>query len=146
MAGSVSAAITATRFELSISGQPVGVFAELKGLTSAIELPDVILTTARGTIDVTGTSTRQLPPIVVLRRRLTPSIEMAAWHELAVVGDMAAARKAVTLTMFSAKGDPVVRYHMTDAWPHKIEIGALDSGILMETVTMTCKLLQRISV
>ena len=146
MAGSVSAAITATRFELSISGQPVGVFAELKGLTSAIELPDVLLTTARGTIDVTGTSTRQLPPTVVLRRRLTPSIEMAAWHELAIVGDMAAARRAVTLTMFSARGDPVVRYHMTDAWPHKIEIGALDSGILMETVTMTCKLLQRISV
>jgi len=146
MAGAVSAAITATRFELSISGQPVGLFAELKGVTSEIELPDVILTSARGTIDVTGTSTRQLPPTVVLRRRLTPSIEMAAWHELAILGDMAAARKAVTLTMFSAKGDPVARYHLTDAWPHKIEIGALDSGILMETVTMTCKLMQRVSV
>lgn len=145
MAGAVSAAITATRFELSIDGRPAGSFAELKGVTSEIELPDAILSSARGTIDITGTS-RQLPPTVVLRRRLTPSIEMAAWHELVVLGDMAAARKPVTLTMFSAKGEPVARYHLTDAWPHKIEITALDSGILMETVTMTCKLLQRVSV
>jgi phage tail-like protein len=146
MAGAVSAAITATRFELSVDGQPLGLFAELKGLTSAIELPEVILTSARGTIDVTATSTRQLPPTVVLRRRLTPSVEMAAWHELAILGNMAAARKSVTLTMYGAKGDAVARFQLSDAWPHKIEITALDSGILMETVTMTCKLLQRVSV
>ena len=74
---------------------------------------------------------------------------MAAWHELVILGDVAAARKSCSLTMFNTKGDPVARYHLTDAWPAKVEIGALKAGaseVLMETVTMTCEFIQRISV
>ncbi len=145
MAGGVRAALTATSFELAISDQPMAVFSELRGITSAVELPDFILSPASGTMAVTGTS-RQRPPSVVLRRRLTPSIELAAWHELVILGDVAAASRPCTLTMRNAKGETVARYALTDAWPCTIEVGALDSGILMETVTMTCRFLQRISV
>ena len=40
-------------------------------------------------------------------------------------------------------------YHLTDACPSKIEIGALKAGapeVLMETVTMTCEFIQRVSI
>jgi hypothetical protein len=51
--------------------------------------------------------------------------------------------------MFNTKGDPVARYHLTDAWPQKVEITTLTSGaaeVLTETVTLTCDFLQRVSV
>jgi len=143
MAGVVSAALSATRFELAISGQQVVLFAELKGITSALELPAFISAPSEMRFDVaTGW---QLPPTVVLKRRLTPGLELATWHELAI-RDLAAARKSCTLTMIGAKGDAVARYLMTEAWPSMIEIGALDSGILTETATLTCRQLQRVSV
>ena len=46
---------------------------------------------------------------------------MAAWHELALLGDVAAAKKNV-LVAYNAAGEPVARYHLTDAWPAKLEI------------------------
>ena len=144
MAGAVSAALTATRIELSINGQPLAVFAELKGITSALELPAFIPAPSETRFELT--TGRQLPPCITLKRRLTPSIELAAWHELAILGAPGAARRSCALTMHNAKGEAVARYNLTDAWPSKIEIGALDSGILTETVTLTCKLLQRVSV
>jgi len=41
---------------------------------------------------------------------MTRNIEMAAWHELVLLGDITAARKSCSLTMFDTKGDPVARY------------------------------------
>ena len=66
-----------------------------------------------------------------------------------ILGDVAAARKNVTLTMYDATGDPVVRYHLTNAWPAKLEIGALKAdaaSVLLETVTLVCEFIQRVSV
>ncbi len=86
---------------------------------------------------------------MTLKRGMTKNIEMAAWHELVVLGDVAAARKSCSLTMFNTKGEPVARYHLTEAWPAKIEIGALKAGaseVLMETVTIVCEHIQRVSV
>jgi phage tail-like protein len=74
---------------------------------------------------------------------------MAAWHELVVLGDVAAARKSCSLTMFNTKGEGVAKYRLDAAWPAKIEIGALKAGaseVLMETVTIVCEFIQRVSV
>ena len=56
-----------------------------------------------------------------------------------ILGDVAAARKNVTLTMYNAAGEPVARYHLTNAWPAKLEINGLKAGagsVLLETVTL----------
>ena len=123
--------LTAARFELTVDGHSLAVFSELAGISSAATLPS-------------GKSMQ-----VVLRRPMTRNIEMAAWHELVILGDVAAARKSASLTIYSSDGTPVARYHLTDAWPSKIEIGTLKAGsseVLMETVTMTCEFIQRVSV
>ena len=86
---------------------------------------------------------------MTLKRGMNKNIELAAWHELVVLGDVAAARKSCSLTMYNTKGEPVAKYHLTDAWPSKIEIGALKAGaseVLMETVTIVCERIQRMSV
>lgn len=141
----VGNALTADRFEITIDGQALAVFSELEGITTAID----VASTTSGTDD---DETHYLPgrpvaPAVVLKRRLTKSLELAAWHELVALGDVAAARRSCTLTMYDAQGARVARYHLTDAWPQKIEILAGEgSGILTETVTLACDFLQRVSV
>jgi phage tail-like protein len=127
-------ALIPVRFELTIDGHSLAVFSELVSIASVVEVADAV-------------PGRRVPPTVTLKRGMTRNIEMAAWHELVILGDVAAARKSCSLTMFNAKGDPVARYHLTDAWPQKVEVGmAVSSGVLMETVTMTCDFIQRVSV
>lgn len=134
-------ALTAARFSLTIDGTEIASFAELQGIASSVDLipsdDDPLL--GRG---------KSLT--VVLRRPLNRDISMAAWHELVLLGDVAAARKSCSLVMFDAENRPVARYHLENAWPSKIEVGSLKAGtsgvVLMETVTMTCEFIQRVSV
>ena len=138
--------LTATRFELAIKGHSLGVFSDLETIASEVDVVEHTSGTETAPSRLPG---RQLPPVVRLRRGLTRNIEMAAWHELVVLGDVAAARKSCSLTMFDAAGEPIARYHLTNAWPRKVEITELEAGgaaILLETVTLTCDFLQRVSV
>jgi phage tail-like protein len=139
-------ALIPVRFELTIDGHSLAVFSELVGIASAVEVVEAIAASPTETI-LKKLPGKRIPPTVTLKRGMTRNIEMAAWHELVILGDIAAARKSCSLTMYNAKGDPIARYHLTDAWPQKIEIGMAErSGVLMETVTMTCDFIQRVSV
>jgi phage tail-like protein len=139
--------LTAARFELTIDGHSLAVFSELVGISSSVDIEHVRVDTnpKRKLKKLPG---KRTPPTVTLKRGMTRNIELAAWHELVILGDVAA-RKNVTLTMYDVTGDPVVRYHLTNAWPSKLEIGALKAGassILMETVTLVAEFMQRVSV
>jgi phage tail-like protein len=140
-------ALTAARFELTVDGHSLAVFSELVGISSAVDIEDVRLDTNRKH-KLKKLPGKRTPPTVTLKRGMTRNIELAAWHELVILGDVAA-RKNVTLTMYDVTGDPVVRYHLTNAWPSKLEIGALKAGassVLMETVTLVAEFIQRVSV
>ena len=139
--------LTAARFELTIDGHSLAVFSELVVISSAVDIEDVRLGTNRKH-KLKKLPGKRTPPTVTLKRGMTKNIELAAWHELVVRGDVAA-RKNVTLTMYDVTGDPVVRYHLTNAWPSKLEIGALKAGAssaLTETVTLVAEFIQRVSV
>jgi phage tail-like protein len=141
-------ALTAARFELSIDGHAMAKFSELAGISSAVDVVDFIESTDKE-VALKKLPGKRTPPTVTLKRGMTKNLEMAAWHELVIMGDVAAARKSCSLAMFNTKGDPVARYHLTDAWPAKIEIGALKAGaseVLTETVTIVCEFIQRVSV
>jgi phage tail-like protein len=139
--------LTAARFELTIDGHSLAVFSELVGISSSVDIEHVRVDTnpKRKLKKLPG---KRTPPTVTLKRGMTRNIELAAWHELVILGDVAA-RKNVTLTMYDVTGDPVVRYHLTNAWPSKLEIGALKAGassVLTETVTLVAEFIQRVSV
>ena len=53
---------------------------------------------------------------------------MAAWHELVILGDVAAARKNATIVMYDRYGGRVKTYHLVNAWPSKISIGGTRGG------------------
>jgi len=139
--------LTAARFELTIDGHSLAVFSELVGISSSVDIEHIRLDTNRKH-KLKKLPGKRTPPTVTLKRGMTRNIELAAWHELVILGDVAA-RKNVTLTMYDVTGDPVVRYHLTNAWPSKLEIGALKAGassVLLETVTLVAEFIQRVSV
>ena len=79
-------------------------------------------------------------------RGVTRNIELAAWHELVRLGDMAAAEKSFSLTMYDVTGDPVLRWHATDGFPTELTVYFDKQGYGREIVTFTAEFIQRVSV
>src|SRR4051794_25791917 len=140
-------ALTAARFSITIDGYEIAQFSELSGITTEVEAVKFMESSDKEVI------TKQLPgqykpATVVLKRGKNNSMELWAWHEAVLQGDIVAARKSASLVMYNYDGKPVARYHLEHAWPSKLEIGALKAGaseVLMETVTIVCERIQRVA-
>lgn len=142
-----SDAITAARFSVTIDGYEIASFAELAGIITEVEPVDFLESTDQEVVFKKLPGTRK-PPTIILKRGMNAGMELWAWHEAVMNGDIVAARKSASLVMYNTEGKPVARYHMENAWPAKIEIGALKAGaseVLMETVTIVCERLQRVA-
>jgi phage tail-like protein len=140
-------AITASRFSVTIDGYEIAAFSELQGITTQVDVVDFLESTDKDVL-LKKLPGKRLPPTVVLKRGKNNSMELWTWHESVLMGDMAAARKSCSLVMYNTDGRPVARYHMENAWPSKIEIGGLRAGaseVLMESVTIVCEHIQRVS-
>jgi phage tail-like protein len=140
-------ALTAAHFELQIDRvQAKSKFSELAGISSSLDVVDFLESGGdKGTI-LKKLPGKRNPPTVTLRRGMTKNVEMDAWHQLAVEGNVPLARRTCTLTMFNTGGDPVAKYTLEDAWPSRVEIGALKAGateVLIETVTIVCEHIRR---
>jgi phage tail-like protein len=148
MATSDTPAITAARFSITVDGYEIASFSELQGIKTEIKTTEFVQSGERGLVQM------QLPANPVLatltfKRAQTADPQMWAWHESARLGQMGAARKSCSLVMYDSANKPVARYHLENAWPAKIELGALKAGsaeILTETVTLVCDNLQRVAV
>jgi phage tail-like protein len=127
-------------------GRDLATFTEVEEITSEIEPVEAMQNDPRGgTIRPAG---KQKPPKVILRRPFTAGMEIWTWHAQVLKGAMATARKSAVLTMFNANNKAIATYHLENAWPSKIEIGAQKddgSGPLSETVTLICDELRRIA-
>jgi phage tail-like protein len=140
-------ALTAARFSITIDGYEIASFSELSGITTEVEAVDFLESSDKEVIFKKLPGKRK-PPTVVLKRGKNNSMELWAWHEAVLIGDIVAARKSCSLVMYNYDGKPVARYHLEHAWPSKLEIGALKAGaseVLMETVTMVCENIQRVA-
>jgi phage tail-like protein len=129
---------------LSADGKEIASFTELGSIISEVSVP---ATSGNGQNGQNGKLAKNFS--VTLRRGKTNGLEMWAWHEQAVLADIAGARRSVSLVMFNTDGKPVARYLLEHAWPSKLEIGALKAGsseVLMETVTIVCERIQRVAV
>ncbi len=140
-------AITAARFSITIDGYEIASFSELQGITTSVEVVDYLSSSDKDLI-LKKLPGKRNPPTVVLKRGKNNSMELWGWHEAVLFGNMAQARKSCSLVMYNVEGKPVARYHLEHAWPAKIEIGSLKAGaseVLMESVTIVCEHIQRVS-
>ena len=80
------------------------------------------------------------PSTVTLVRGLTSDRRFVRWvQEAHGRGPGHTARRA-TIVVFAHDGSPVARYHLENAWPSKLEIGALkasDTSVVAERLTQT---------
>lgn len=141
-------ALSVTRFSITIDGYEIASFTELAAITTEVRPVDFLDPADREEVVVKQLPGTRVPPTIILRRGMSRDTELWAWHEAVIHGDMAAARKSASLSMFNAEGKPVARYWLENAWPSKIEITAVKAGaseVLVETVTITCENLQRVA-
>ncbi len=140
-AGAQDTPLTAARFSISIDGVEIASFSELMGISSSVDVVERNRSGARPErFAVEG--------LVSLGRPLTGSLELSKWHEQAI-SKGPRIRKDMVLTVHGTDDRPVARYYLENAWPAKIEIGALKAGaseVLLETVTMTCEFIQRVPI
>jgi hypothetical protein len=108
--------ISASRFGISVDGVQIGVFEQL--------ISEADLATGAGGQAITLTGGR------------TQGIEIAAWHELVILGDVAAARKSATIVMYDSSGSPVRTYHLENAWPTKVSFDTSQRGQLRTATVM----------
>ncbi|MGH9244064.1 MAG: phage tail protein [Acidimicrobiales bacterium] len=140
-------ALTAARFSLSIDGVEIAQFSELAGITSEVE-PVELMETSGDKFFLKKLPGKRKPPTVTLKRGKNKDMGIFTWHQSVVEGQIAAARKSCTLTMYSTSGDAVAKYYLESAWPSKLEISALKAGaseVLYETCTLTCEDITRVA-
>ncbi len=139
--------ITANRFSITVDGYEIASFSELTGIVEEVEASEYWGTSGDGT-PVSKLPGKLKPPTITLKRGMNGSLELWAWHEAVRSGNMAAARRSCSLTMFNSEGKPVAKYWLENAWPSKIELAGLKAGAsvaLLETVTLTAEHVQRLA-
>lgn len=140
-------AIMANRYSLTIDGAEIAAFQELSGLVSEVEVQEYGEVGDEGPI-FDRLSVKLKPPTITLKRGMNGSLELWAWHEAVRTGNMAVARKSASLIMFNSEGRPVAKYWLENAWPSKLDVAGLKAGAseaLIETVTLHCESIQRVS-
>ena len=141
--GNPNAAINAVLFELAVEGNTVALFPEIE-LVSGIAPADLELVIRGGEAQLKLPGKRT-PPTLTLKRGMTTSLELVAWHERAQL-DNGAARKNAVLTAYNVSGDPVARWNLTNAWPSRLQVNTLQAGELTETVTLVSERIERVAV
>jgi phage tail-like protein len=140
-------ALTAARFSLTIDGVEIAQFSELAGINSEIE-PVELMETNGEKLFLKKLPGKAKPATVTLKRGVTKDVGIFAWHQSVREGQLAAARKSCTLTMYDTAGTATAKYYLESAWPSKVEISALKAGaseVLYETVTLTSEDIQRVA-
>jgi phage tail-like protein len=138
---------TASRFSIVIDTYEIASFSDLAGVVSEIE-PVAYLESDAQTVDHSQLLGKPKPPMVTLKRGMNASMELWAWHEAALKGDITAARRSCSLIMYDAGGKSVAKYWLESAWPSKIDISAMKAGaseVMYETVTLVCEYIQRVA-
>jgi phage tail-like protein len=125
------------QFSLTVDGV-TGYFTEVSGIGSenAVATHKVVTEAAKEvTLQVPG---RAEWGEITFKRGLTTNFEFWDWRELVVSGDMAA-RRDVTITMYSRNYDPVVTWTCRNAWPSKLSgptIAADSNDFAIEELTI----------
>ncbi|HTI27236.1 MAG TPA: phage tail protein, partial [Kutzneria sp.] len=88
-----SDALTAARFSITIDGYEIASFAELLGITTEVEAVELMESTDKSVV-LKKLPGKVKPPTLVLKRGKNSSMELWAWHEAVLNGDIVAARKS----------------------------------------------------
>src|SRR5687768_5976700 len=86
-------ALSAARFSLTVDGYEIAQFSELTGITTEIDVVDFMESSDKENI-LKKLPGKRKPPTIILKRGKNASMELWAWHESVIQGNVAAARKS----------------------------------------------------
>ena len=137
-------AISAARFSITVDGYEIAQFSELTGITTEVEVIDFMENGSSGANILKKLPGKRKPPTITLRRGKNTSMELWAWHESVVHGDIVGAtqERIHRASRTATTAAPVCARHFHDGWPAKIAISPLKAGsseVLMEEVTIVCE-------
>ena len=115
------------RFSITIDGYEIASFSELQGITHR-DQDDRVRRVRR---QRAGPDEHPGQPGARRRSRSSgprPPISRCGPGTRPLARRDGAARKSCSLVMYDDDGKPVARYHLENAWPSKIELGALRAG------------------
>jgi phage tail-like protein len=132
-------ALAGYSFSIEIDGVTVAQFKEVSGINAEIQ-----------TIEHRENKIGGLPVLkklpgarkwgdLTLKRGRTDNKALWDWIKQVQDGNMTAARKNGSITLFDYSHGEVSRFNFTNGWPSKVSIGSLNAGgndILVEEVTI----------
>jgi phage tail-like protein len=140
-------ALSAQRFSIEIDSISLAQFQEVSGTYSEVDVIEV------KEVDATGRPTlkKQIgaikPPTITLKRAANQSMDLWNWHQAALDGKLADARRNGSIVQYDFAHQEVARYNFTNAWVSKVEISgfkAFENQPSVESITIVCETFSRV--
>lgn len=135
-------------FSIEFQGTISGAFQECSGLSSENEVVEYKASGSNGEFVVKKLPGRPQWGNITLKRGVTSDLQMWQWRQIIEKGDVDAARKNGTLTMYSTKGQPVAKWNFTNAWPTKVtgpSADATTNAVAVEELELAHEGIERVS-
>lgn len=128
MADSQKDPLVSAWFGLEFQGVVTGAFRECTGLGSENEVVEYKASGPDGKQVIKKVPGRLKWNNITLKRGITDTMDMWKWRQLVEQGDMTAARKNGTVTMFNQKNEPIAKWDFINAWPSKLSGPSANAG------------------
>ena len=141
-------ALIGSRFGLEIDQVEMAYFQSATGFSNETALIDDPVALGNGV-----TVIRKLPgqltwgPLV-LSRGVTSDMALWTWRKEVIDGNTSTMRRNVSLIMFNAAGEEMVRYNFEQAWPSKWtgpDVKSDDASVVIEQLEIQYESMERVS-
>lgn len=105
---------------LTVDGVEVARFTRCLGLGTKTEVTQITFADEAGRQRVSYQPGTSAPGRIVCERGLSSDITLAAWRDLVVQGDIAAARKNATFVVHDSMGAAAARWNAVNMWPSEL--------------------------
>jgi phage tail-like protein len=144
-AGKFKDAIGAASFGLLIEGDQVGTFKKCGGISTK---HDIITETKvkDGKVIVFKQPGQLKVGDITLERGYTDNMDIYAWRDLIVNGEVDKNRKNCTLLMYNQKDEPVAKWELFDCWPSELsgpDMDATSNDVAVEKLVLACERIER---
>lgn len=130
------------QFGLVVDGAPFGFFLSVEGIGSESEVESF---SAIGDPIIRKIPGRLHYSDITLKRGLTSDRAISDWRTQVESGDIAGARKAISILLYDSAGTAVARWNFTNAWPSKVSIVSdPEADLVLESVVLTVEQMLRV--
>lgn len=126
-------------FALELEGSIAGYFTECSGIGSEHEIVEHKVVDKSGHEIVRKIPGRLKWQDITLKRGITSDMQIWAWRDSLVKGDVTGSRKNISITMLDRTYSPVAVWHFQNAWPSKVSGPSFksdDNSFGVEEVTL----------